>query len=143
MVIRFTPAAMASTRLNVPSPRASLVMDAPFVAFRAMSVVRPWVLPLIVTALPLTIAPFFGDETVILGGDLVLDEPDDRRRIRLAARPDDRDREVVHALGQGDRDDRDGSGDRHLVDGRRRLVLEGEVDPELVARLLDGVARRP
>ena len=56
------------------------------------------------------------DDRVVLGrgdGDLrrhvVEDVADDRRRIRLAARPDDRDREVVDALRQVDRDDRLGA----------------------------------
>ena len=45
-------------------------IDDPLAALRASSVVRAWVLPLIVTALRLTIAPFFGDVMVILGGVL-------------------------------------------------------------------------
>ena len=37
-------------------------------SLRARSVVRAWVLPLMSTALPLTIALFFGEVIVIFGG---------------------------------------------------------------------------
>ena len=37
------------------------VADVPFASFRATTVDRPWVLPVIVTVAPLTVAPFFGD----------------------------------------------------------------------------------
>ena len=78
-------------------------IDDPLASLRASSVVRAWVLPLIVTALPLTTALFLGEVIVIFGGVVVEDVAHGRGLIRLAAGADDRDREVVDAVGQLDR----------------------------------------
>ena len=68
IVILFTPGASARLSVNVPSAPAVPAIDDPLASFRASSVVRAWVLPLMVTALPLTIALFLGEVMVILGG---------------------------------------------------------------------------
>ena len=70
MVILLTPGASATLRVNVPSAPAVPAIDVWLAAFRASSVVRAWVLPLMVTALPLTVALFLGEVTVIFGGVL-------------------------------------------------------------------------
>ncbi len=67
-VIAFTPGASATLSVNVPSDSAVPATDEPFASFRASSVVRAWVLPLMVTALPLMTALFLGEVMVILGG---------------------------------------------------------------------------
>ena len=54
--------------MNVPSAAAVPETDDPFAALRARSVVRAWVLPLISTASPLTVALFLGELMVIFGG---------------------------------------------------------------------------
>ena len=68
--------------MNVPSAPAVPAIDDPFASLRASSVVRAWVLPLILTALPLTMALFFGDVIVIFGGDCVEHVADDRATAR-------------------------------------------------------------
>ena len=68
MVILLTPAAMATLSEKVPSLSAVPATDDPLASFRANSVVRACVLPLIVTALPLMTALFLGEVTVIFGG---------------------------------------------------------------------------
>ena len=70
MVILLTPGASATLRLNVPSAPAVPPTDDPLAALRAANVVRAGVLPVMVTALPLTVPLFFGEETVIFGGEL-------------------------------------------------------------------------
>ena len=67
MVILFVPAASARLSVNVPSDSAVPATDDPFAVFRARRVVRAWVLPLIVTALPLTTALFLGETMVSFG----------------------------------------------------------------------------
>ena len=52
----------------MPSAPAVPAIDDPFASFRASSVVRAWVLPLILTALPLTMLLFLGEVMVIFGG---------------------------------------------------------------------------
>ena len=68
MVILLTPAAMATLSEKVPSLSAVPATDDPFASFRANSVVRACVLPLMVTALPLMTALFLGEVIVIFGG---------------------------------------------------------------------------
>ena len=68
IVILLTPPARARLSVNVPSAAAVPAIVDPLASLRASSVVRAWVLPLMMTALPLTTAFFLGDVTVSLGG---------------------------------------------------------------------------
>ena len=56
--------------MNVPSDSAVPAIVDPLASLRARSVVRAWVLPLISTAVRLTVALFLGDVIVIFGGAL-------------------------------------------------------------------------
>ena len=79
---------------------------------------------------------------MILAPRLVQDVADHRRRVGFAARPDDRDREVVDPLRQLDGDDRLGRRrERRLLDRVRVLVLEREVDPDPRIRVADDLRR--
>ena len=69
MVMVLTPGLSARLSVNVPSAPAVPAIDEPLASLRASRVVRAWVLPLSVTALPLTTALFFGEVIVIFGGD--------------------------------------------------------------------------
>src|SRR4029077_7287780 len=68
MVILLVPGASARLSWNVPSAPAVPAIDDPLASFRASSVVRACVLPLMLTALPLTVLLFFGELMVIFGG---------------------------------------------------------------------------
>ena len=68
--ILFEPVAIDTLNVNVPSDSAVPATCEALASFRARRVVRAWVLPLIVTALPLTTALFFGEVMVIFGGTL-------------------------------------------------------------------------
>ena len=70
MVILLAPALSARLSVKVPSDSAVPAIDDPFAALCASSVVRACVLPLMSTALPLTMALFFGELIVIFGGTL-------------------------------------------------------------------------
>ena len=70
MVILLAPSLRARLSVKLPSDSAVPAMDDPFAALCAMSVVRACVLPLMSTALLLTMALFFGEAIVILGGTL-------------------------------------------------------------------------
>ena len=70
MVILLAPALSARLSVKVPSDSAVPAMDEPFAALCASSVVRACVLPLMSTALLLTMALFLGEVMVILGGTL-------------------------------------------------------------------------
>ena len=69
IVILFVPGASARLSWNVPSAPAVPAIDDPLASFRASSVVRACVLPLMLTALPLTTLLFFGELMVIFGGE--------------------------------------------------------------------------
>ncbi len=63
----FVPVVSARLSTNVPSAAAVPVIEALLSLLCAMSVDRPWTLPLMSTFLPFTFAPFLGDVTVIFG----------------------------------------------------------------------------
>ena len=101
MRIRLLPLVIGRLSENVPSPPAVPLIDSPVVALRAMIVERPCVLPSSVTALRVDVGAVLRRARRDLGRVLVEDRSGRRGDgLRLAARPDDRDAEVVDALGQ-------------------------------------------
>ena len=126
---RVAPVASGRLSANVPSPAAVPPIESPVFVFRALSVDRPWVRPSSVTALRLTSAPSFGEVSRMAGWLRVEDPADERRRLGLAARTDERDVKslmpfvsvtgmIVCAVGASGL----------LLDRRGRLVLQREVD---------------
>ena len=96
-----SPLAIGRLSANVPSLAAVPTIDSPVVLFRAFSVDRPCVRPSSVTALRLIDRPVLRATSSLMAGLFSVEDPaHERRRLGLAAGPDERDAEVVDALGQ-------------------------------------------
>ena len=63
------PALIGTMREKAPLTSAAPMTEAPVVALVRVRLLRPWVLPLTSTLLPLMTAPFFGDVILIAGFD--------------------------------------------------------------------------